>query len=98
MLRITLKESDLEQRWILQGRMTECSVGELVSTWRASRDRPSAQHSVVNLDDVTTIDRDGEEVLMMMIRDGAEFIAAGLYTKHLLQALKAGSTYRSSPA
>jgi hypothetical protein len=38
---------------------------------------------------VTFIDRDGEQVLSMMIEEGATFVANGLYTKHLLESLSA---------
>jgi hypothetical protein len=87
MLRITVKEIAAEQRWVLQGRLTRNSVPELISNWRSARDRPSACNRVVDLNEVTVIDRSGEEVLSMMIAEGARFVANGLYTKHLLQTL-----------
>ena len=87
MLRITVKEIGAEQRWVLQGRLTRNSVPELISNWRAARDRPSASNRVVDLNEVTVIDKSGEEVLSMMIGEGAKFVANGLYTKHLLETL-----------
>ncbi len=36
---------------------------------------------------VTCIDKEGEQVLLMMIKDGAKLVATGLYTKHLLESL-----------
>ncbi len=81
LLRITVKEIASEQRWILQGRLTECTVAELVSNWRATRSHPAAKNRVVELDEVVVIDKSGEEVLSMMIADGARFEAKGLYTK-----------------
>ncbi|MGB6934813.1 MAG: sigma 54-interacting transcriptional regulator, partial [Acidobacteriaceae bacterium] len=45
----------------------------------------------------TSIDKSGEEALLMMIRDGADFIASGLYTKHLLESLKAREAYNTAP-
>ena len=87
MLRITVKEIATEQRWVLQGRLTKNSVPELVSNWQAARDRPSACNRVVDLNEITVIDKSGEEVLSTMIDEGARFVASGLYTKHLLQLL-----------
>jgi anti-anti-sigma regulatory factor len=87
MLRITVKEIAAEQRWILQGRLTKNSVPELVSNWQAARDRSSSSKCIVDLNEVTVIDKSGEEVLSMMIDEGARFVASGLYTKHLLQSL-----------
>jgi len=42
----------------------------------------------VDLSDVTFIDESGEKLLSEMASDGAEFIAAGVETKHLLRNLK----------
>ena len=87
MLRITVKEIDAVQRWVLQGRLTKNCVAELVSNWQSARDRPSACNRIVDLNEVTVIDKSGEEVLSMMIDEGARFVASGLYTKHLLKML-----------
>jgi len=87
MLRITVKENSSEQRWTLQGRLTKECIAELVSNWRAACGRPSAGNRIVDLNEITVIDKSGEDVLSMMIGEGAKFVATGLYTKHLLEAL-----------
>ena len=94
MLRITVNETAMEERWILQGQLTKRSVAELVSSWRASVARPSARCRIVDLNEVTSIDKTGEEALLMMVRDGATFVASGVYTKHLLDQLQARQTNR----
>ena len=86
MLRITVTETGLEETWLLQGRMTKNSVAELVTSWKAPL--PGLRR-VVDLDGVTSIDRTGEQVLSMMVHDGARFVASGVYTKHLLEQLQA---------
>lgn len=87
MLRITITENESEQRWVLQGRLTGSFLEELTSSWCSNRDRQPAQIRVVDLNQITGIDKDGEQVLMRMINDGAKFVATGLYTKHLLESL-----------
>jgi hypothetical protein len=87
MLRITVRERASEQRWILQGRLTKECIDELVCSWRAARTGPSAGTRIVDLNEITVIDKSGEEVLSMMIGEGTKFVATGLYTKHLLEAL-----------
>jgi hypothetical protein len=42
---------------------------------------------VVNLVDVTSVDERGEQALMAMMMDGAEFVVRGVYTKGLLESL-----------
>ena len=96
MLRITVTEGASEQRWVLQGRLTGCSVQELTANWRINRrDRSPTDSCIVDLNGITSIDKDGEQVLLMMIRDGAKFVATGLYTKHLLESLSAEVASRS---
>jgi hypothetical protein len=89
MLRITVTENASEQRWALQGRLVKQCLPELISAWNASRKQPPDRVRVVDLNEVTSIDKEGEQVLRMMIEDGAPFVANGLYTKHLLDAMRA---------
>jgi hypothetical protein len=92
MLRITVLQEASEERWILQGQLTKTSVVELTSSWRASTARPSTRRRIVDLNEVTSIDKRGEEALSMMVHDGATFVASGVYTKHLLDELQARKT------
>jgi hypothetical protein len=55
---------------------------------RAARTGPSAGNRIVDLNEITVIDKSGEEALSMMIDEGTKFVATGLYTKHLLEALR----------
>jgi hypothetical protein len=87
MLRITVSETASEQRWTLQGRLTGSAIEELITSWHANRRCQPSQSCVVDLNEITSIDKDGEQVLRMMLRDGAKFVATGLYTKHLLESL-----------
>jgi hypothetical protein len=88
MLRITVVESPLEERWILQGRLTKYSVAELISSWRASSPCLPGRRRIVDLNKVTSIDKSGEEALSMIMRDGATVVASGVYTRHLLEELR----------
>jgi len=92
MLRITVTETASEQRWILQGRLTGSTVEELITSWRANRRCQPSRSCVVDLNEITSIDKDGEKVLLMMLRDGVKFVATGLYTKHLLESLTVQDT------
>jgi hypothetical protein len=88
MLRITVKEKGPEQRWTLQGRLTKECIAELVSNWREACISQSPGNRIVDLNEITVIDKSGEEALSMMIGDGATFVATGLYRRHLLEALR----------
>jgi hypothetical protein len=84
MLRIAITESPGEQRWSLQGQLAGQWVAELKSTWRA-RNAGNARKCIVELIEVISIDRNGEAVLAEIMSQGAEFIAADVYTKHRLR-------------
>lgn len=88
MLRITITETQTETRWILQGQLVGPWVNELRRCWKAEHTRESRKRSVVDLNDVTGIDRSGERLLRAMSKTGAALISNGMYTKHLLEKWK----------
>lgn len=87
MLKITVTETPGERRWVVQGRLIGPWVSELRATWRrwGSRDKRTC---VIDLNDVTFIDKSGERLLRAMSKKGARLIASGMYIKHLLEHLK----------
>jgi ABC-type transporter Mla MlaB component len=88
MLRITVVENPEGEKWILQGQLTGEFATELSTNWRSSLDRSRDRLRIVDLSEVTSIDRNGEEILRNMIRQGARCLATGIYTKHLLEELQ----------
>jgi hypothetical protein len=76
------------QRWSLQGQLVGQWAAELRSTWRRAQVVGDTRKCIVELIEVTSIDRNGEEVLSEIMSNGAEFIASDVYTKHLLQNLR----------
>jgi anti-anti-sigma regulatory factor len=88
MLKTAITDQPLEQRWTLQGRLSGPWVAQLKSNWEKSHDKNGNRKCVVDVSGVTFIDLDGESVLATMMKDGAEFIASGVYTKHILETLE----------
>jgi hypothetical protein len=87
-LKITITGLPDVQRWSLQGQLVGQWADELKSTWRESRRAGDPGRCIVELIDVTSIDRKGEAVLTEIMSEGAEFIASDVYTKHLLRNLR----------
>jgi hypothetical protein len=87
-LKITMTESSDVQRWSLQGQLVGEWAAELKLTWRAARVAEDTRKCIVELIEVTSIDRTGEAVLAEIMSHGGEFIASDVYTKHLLQNLR----------
>ena len=88
MLKITITDLPDEQRWSLQGQLVGQWAVELQSTWREARHAGDTRRCIIELSEVTSIDRNGEAVLAEIMSQGAEFIASDVYTKHLLQNLR----------
>jgi anti-anti-sigma regulatory factor len=86
MLRIAIRSTQDQDTWILEGRLAGQVVNELTASWRQRHDR-GGRRFVVNLVDVTSVDERGEQALMAMMMDGAEFVVRGVYTKGLLESL-----------
>jgi hypothetical protein len=87
-LKITITDLSDEQRWSLQGLLVGRWADELKSTWVESRHAGDTRRRIVELSEVTSIDRNGEAVLAEIMSQGAEFIASDVYTKHLLRNLR----------
>ena len=88
MLKITNCATDNEDRWTLSGQLAGLWVAELRSNWDQVRDRFRGRRCVIDLSDVTLIVENGEGLLGELRDEGAEFVARGVYTKHLLENLK----------
>src|SRR3981189_3070325 len=88
MLRIAITDLPGEQRWSLQGQLVGQWAAELKSTWREAHHRGDTRRCIVDLIEVTSIDRDGEAVLAEIMSQGAEFISGDVYTEHLLRSLR----------
>jgi hypothetical protein len=88
MLRITIAETATEQQWTVEGRLVQPWVSELKSTWTRTRTARRERKCVVNLTGVTFIDKDGEKVLAELSRQGAELIATGCYTGHVVHNIE----------
>jgi hypothetical protein len=89
MLKINFSETPTEERWVLHGWLTDPWVLEFKASWEKNRHRDVVRACIVDLNEVTFIDKCGERLLRMLARDGAEFIASGIYTKHVLDEITA---------
>jgi hypothetical protein len=88
MLRITISNTATEERWTVEGRLIAPWVNELKASWKKSKDTARGKRCIVNLDEVTFIDKSGERVLRCMSKQGAQFIAKDVYVKHVLDRLR----------
>jgi hypothetical protein len=88
LLKITITDLPDAQRWSLQGHLVGEWADELMSTWTNTRQAGDTRRCIVELVEVTSIDRNGEAVLAVIMSQGVEFMASDVYTKHVLQNLR----------
>ena len=87
MLKVTIVNTRRQRRLILEGTLVQPWVEVLRKTWAAASVEARARQLVVDLNDVTAISKDGEDVLSDFIRHGAKFSSCGVLTKYLLKQL-----------
>ena len=89
MLKINFSETRTEERWILHGRLADAWLDEFKACWKKNHRKDVARICVVDLNEVTFIDKCGERLLGMLARCGAQFAASGMYTKHIVEQITA---------
>jgi hypothetical protein len=87
MLRVTVVDAPAEQRFIVEGKLTQPSVSELESAWESARGVRRGRRCVVDLSGTTFIDQTGRRLLMAMCGEGVRFITKGVYVRHLIKHL-----------
>ena len=92
MLKITIANTARQERWILQGRLIAPWVNELKASWKRAHRTAQGRTCIVNLDEVTFIDKSGERMLRSMSNEGAQFVARDVYVKDVLDRLKGKSS------
>jgi hypothetical protein len=58
---------------------------ELRRIWKKTQRADDKRRCVVDLNEITFIDKKGEALLRTMSKQGAQLVATGIYIKHLLQ-------------
>jgi ABC-type transporter Mla MlaB component len=87
-MKIVITDLSDEQKWSVQGQLVGEWAAELLSTWKKTHHAGDMRRTIVDLIEVTSIDRNGEAVLAEMMSQGAEFISGDVYTEHLLRKLR----------
>lgn len=88
MLKVTIVKTRTQKRLILEGALIQPWVAELKKAYAAEFETmPRGRQLVVDLNNVTTISKEGEDVLSELMQEGAKFSCAGVLTKYLLKQI-----------
>jgi len=89
MLKIAFTETPAEERWILHGQLTHPWVQEFRASWKKNHRANLRRACIVDLNELTFVDKRGERLLRFLAKKGTKFSASGVYIKHILEQLTA---------
>jgi anti-anti-sigma regulatory factor len=96
MFRTMITDSPFEQKWVLQGRLCKQWAADLKARWESTRSAREGRKCIIDLEDVTSVDAQGEGVLLEMAAEGAILFATRAYMKHILKSLNESPSSVSS--
>lgn len=87
MFRISIVDTESQRKLIVEGRLVSPWTAEVENVWKSAHDRLNGRNLIIDLSNVTLISIDGENTLLKLMEDGAEFSGEGVLTKHVLNRL-----------
>jgi hypothetical protein len=87
MFRISIIDTPGQRRVVLEGKLVPPWTAELESAWTNATDELRGRKLVVDLTNVTLIGPDGENILLRLMKQGAEFSSGDVLTSYVLKEL-----------
>src|ERR1700751_1383329 len=87
MLRISIVERRNRRRLVLEGKLVAPWAQELKPAYQEASADLNGRELVIDVKNVVAIGEDGENVLLELMKAGARFRCAGVFTKHVLKRL-----------
>jgi anti-anti-sigma regulatory factor len=87
MFKISIVDTDGHRTLVLEGTLVHPWTAEVETAWKSAREQLQGRKLVIDLRNVTLINRDGEETLLRLMEDGAKFSCRDVLTKHVLKQL-----------
>ena len=87
MLKISLVDNAKQRRVIVEGKLIEPWTAELRHACQKARADLRGRELVIEMNHVTTISQEGENVIVELISGGIRFRCHGVFTKHVVKEL-----------
>lgn len=85
MFKLSVVEDDGQQKLVLEGTLVPPWTEEVEKAWRGVAGGASDRKPMIDLQNVTAINRDGEETLYKLMSQGARFRCVDVFTKDVLK-------------
>ena len=87
MLKISLIESPSEYRLVLEGKLITPWAAELMTACERARAQLHNRELVVDMKHITIISREGENVVLQLMKQGVKFRCRDVFTRLVLKQL-----------
>lgn len=87
MFKISIVENHGQQKLVLEGTLVSPWTDEVEKVWRGAVNGVPERKPIIDLANVTAINKDGEETLYKLMTQGARFRCVDVFTKHVLKRL-----------
>ena len=85
MFKISVVESDGQQKVVLEGTLVHPWTEEVERVWRGVASGVIDRKPIIDLQNVTAINRDGEKTLYKLMSQGARFRCVDVFTRDVLK-------------
>lgn len=87
MLKISIIENDHKRQLVLEGKLVAPWTNELKNIGQEAAVDGDHRELVIDLRSVTAISADGEDVLLVLMDQGAKFRASGVFIRQVVKQL-----------
>jgi hypothetical protein len=87
MFKISIVDTPVQRKLVVEGKLSEPWVDELRTTWRNASGDLDGRKLLIDLSSLTVISREGEDAIFDLMKQGARFSCAGILTRHVLTGL-----------
>ena len=85
MLKISIIDTLSHRRLVIEGKLVAPWAALLRSVWQKATADLNGRDAVIDLEGLTAISEDGENILLELMQEGASFRSSGVFTKQVLE-------------
>jgi hypothetical protein len=87
MLKISILDTPIQRRLVVEGKLIAPWAALLRSVWWKATADLDGRELVIDVEGLTAITEDGENILLELMQEGASFRSSGMFTKQVLKRL-----------
>jgi hypothetical protein len=87
MFKISILDRPSQRTLVVEGTLVGLWVAELRTTWRNASQESGERKLVIDVSGLTVIGREGEDAILDLMNEGAEFSRGGILIRHVLKQL-----------